>query len=207
MKPTPTPGLSMKDPIAELAEQIAERERENKQLMEMLKKTQDDLAATKEVLAQTKESIRESQRGMTPEDIAKARKIAGQQQAKEIQEMRAELKRQARELLIGERLSFKPWVDDKIPYGSKGPGEPIIWVFEAGKEAKYPRIVIKAYEDRQKQLGEWTRMKKAYGAAGPGYASTLSPIMAADFTGSPRRPSAEHEALLEQHGIQQTLEE
>lgn len=197
-KPRPTLGLEVRDPYRELVHRMEELERENKQLWAQLELAQkDQVDGFDDTMAHAKEMVEKDRRGMSREDLDRARKTYAKQQALEIAEMQAELKRKHRELMQGKMLSYTPKVTDTMPYGPK------TWEFKAGVASKYPKVVITAFEDRQRGLAEYHALKGALGAAGPG--DVLREIMVADFTGTPRRPSAEHEALLKSAGIVQRL--
>ncbi len=136
---------------------------------------------------------------MSKEDLEKVRQVAGREQLREIGEMRAEIEKETKSLLTGPKMRYTPGANDVIPFGG------VSWGFSAGVESKYPKQVIEVYEDRQRRLANLQRTKMAFGATGPGYAGELVPVLAADFVGQVQRPMAEHQALLREKGIQQTL--
>jgi len=196
----PTPGLVIHDPIAELIERMERAQQEYDQIMREIKASIAKLEdGHEDALGHAEEMVEQDRKGMTLEELRRAREIAGREQLREIGEMRAEVERQAKELLTGPKMTFLPQVDDVIPIGGAK------FVFEAFVEAKYPRQAIEAYEQKRRSMSALERTKKMLGAAGPGYADELVPVCVADFTGHPRRPLAEHRALLEAAGIEQTL--
>lgn len=203
--PKPTPGLTIRDPIAELAEKLDRAQREYQQIMGEIQaeiaKLQD---GHQETLDQVNETIEKKRKGKSAEDLERLRQLAGRQQAKEIGQIMRALEAEAKKLLAGPHLTFTPQVDDQIPYGSTAQG-PILWGFTARVEGKYPKVVIEAHLSRQRGLAELRRTKTALGATGPGYAGELKPQLIADFVGHPRRPMAEHIALLREKGVDQRL--
>ena len=195
-----TPGLVVRDPIAELIDRLDRVQQEydqiNREIRAAIAKGQDGHA---DAMEHAGEMIDKARHGMSAEELEKVREIAGREQAREIGELRGEIEKEAKALLTGPKMTFTPQVDDVVVIGGAQ------FRFAAQVESKYPKMAIDAHLDKQRGLSALQRTKTMLGAAGPGYAKELVPICVADFTGAPRRPLAEHRALLAAHGIEQTL--
>ena len=197
----PTPGLVVRDPIAEKIDRLEEMEREYKQIRaEIDAAIAESKAGHEDALDHAAEMIEKSKRGRSVEELEKIKDIAAREQLREISERRADILRDAKALLTGPKMTFTPQVDDLIVMGGAH------FYFTALVEDKYPKTVISAYMDKRQGLADRHRTKTMLGAAGPGYAAVFEPICVGDYTGQVFRPMAEHRALLAEAGIEQTLE-
>lgn len=198
--PRGTPGLVVRDPIAELIDRLDRVQQEydqiNREIRAALARAQDGHV---DAMEHAGEMIDKARRGMSAEELEKVRQIAGREQAREIGELRVEIEKEAKALLTGPKMTFTPQVDDLVVIGGAK------FEFHALVQGKYPKMAIDEYLEKRRGLAALQRTKTMLGAAGPGYAQELVPICVADFTGAPRRPLAEHRALLAARGIEQTL--
>ena len=169
-KPQPTPGLEIIDPLGEALRRIEQLEAEREQMFAAFDKAKADLEQIRE---ETRQQIEEAKRGLTPEDLEKARKAAGEDLTSEIRKWQGELVNISKRVLQGPRTTEIPWTDDLIPYAG------MVWSFRAGVQGQWPVEVWDVYLNRQRGLQEYQRTKEMLGAAKT--AAGIRPIKIADY--------------------------
>lgn len=131
----------VEDPIRHALEEYEKWKKEGAELVARLERMQSE---QQDIVEETKDRLPENR--MDPEDVEKAIRAAREEFGKQARKWKQQLEQDAHDLVQGERLSYRPSMDADITVGR------ITFPFRAGKESRYPRVAIKAYENYKEQI-------------------------------------------------------